>query len=232
MRRLHGQGSVTGPHGVIFVRHWRPEEGHDAIAQHLVHRALKAVHGVHHALQRRIEELLGGFRVEVADQLRGAFEVGKQHGDLLALAFQGTSGGEDFLGQIGWGVGERRRRVAWRRGRRLAARCRRRPSRPGTRPASSTAEALALDEFVLQIFELLVIELELPLEGAGRSGARDAGAWRSPGRGSPQRSSPTLPRPMRRAEDGVGMGKAVRAYVYRTWLTKESRKSWEHVTQR
>jgi hypothetical protein len=26
---------------------------------------------------------------------------------------------------------------------------------------------------------------------------------------------------MRRAEDGVGIGKAVRAYVYRTWLTKE-----------
>ena len=37
--------------------------------------------------------------------------------------------------------------------------------------------------------------------------------------------------PMRRAEDGVGMDKAVRAYVYPTWLTKESRKSWEHVTQ-
>ena len=50
-RRLHGQGSVTGPHGVVFVGHGRAEEGHDAIAQHLVHRALKAVHGVHHALQ-------------------------------------------------------------------------------------------------------------------------------------------------------------------------------------
>ena len=36
---------------------------------------------------------------------------------------------------------------------------------------------------------------------------------------------------MRRAEDGVGMGEAVRAHVYRTWSTKESRKSWERVTQ-
>ena len=114
-RRLHGQASVTGPHGVIFVRHWRPEEGHDAIAQHLVHRPLKAVHGVHHALQRRIEECLGGFRVEIADQLRGAFEVGKQHGDLFALACQGTSGGEDLLDQIGWGVRQRRRRCGGRR---------------------------------------------------------------------------------------------------------------------
>jgi hypothetical protein len=31
---------------------------------------------------------------------------------------------------------------------------------------------------------------------------------------------------MRRAEDGVGIGEAVRAYLYCTWLPKESRKSW------
>ena len=37
--------------------------------------------------------------------------------------------------------------------------------------------------------------------------------------------------PMRRAEDGVGIGKAVRAYVYRTWVTKESLKYGMHVTQ-
>jgi hypothetical protein len=29
---------------------------------------------------------------------------------------------------------------------------------------------------------------------------------------------------MRRAEDGVGIGEAVRAYLYCTWLPKESRK--------
>src|SRR5262245_33886627 len=37
---------------------------------------------------------------------------------------------------------------------------------------------------------------------------------------------------MRRAEDGVGMGKALQAYVYRTWSTKGSRKYWGRVTQR
>jgi hypothetical protein len=50
---------------------------HDAVTQHLVHRALETVHRVHHALQGRIEEFLGSFRVEVADQLGGAFEVGE-----------------------------------------------------------------------------------------------------------------------------------------------------------
>jgi hypothetical protein len=37
---------------------------------------------------------------------------------------------------------------------------------------------------------------------------------------------------MWRTEDGVGIGKAVRAYVYRTWSTKESRKSWKRVTHK
>src|SRR5262245_15776086 len=37
---------------------------------------------------------------------------------------------------------------------------------------------------------------------------------------------------MRRAEDGMGIVKAVRAHLYRTELSKESRKSWEPSTQR
>jgi hypothetical protein len=36
---------------------------------------------------------------------------------------------------------------------------------------------------------------------------------------------------MRRAKDGVGMGKALRGPLYRRWWRKESRKSWEYVTQ-
>ena len=41
------------------------KQGHNAVAQHLVHRALIAVHGVHHALQGWVEEPLGLFWVEV-----------------------------------------------------------------------------------------------------------------------------------------------------------------------
>ena len=106
------------------------------------------------------EECLGGFRVEIADQLRGAFEVGKQHGDLFALAFQGTSGGEDLLDQIGWGVRQRRRRCGGRRGRYGGAG----PDQDCT--VFITRQALALDEFVLQICEGCVVELELPLQRA------------------------------------------------------------------
>ena len=64
-----------------------PEQGHDAVAQHLVDGALEAVHGVHHVVEGGIEELLGGFGVEAPDQLGRVLQVGKQHRDLLALAF-------------------------------------------------------------------------------------------------------------------------------------------------
>ena len=42
-------------------------------------------------------ELIRGLDPEAAQQLQRTSQVGKQHGDLLALAFQGAVGGEDFL---------------------------------------------------------------------------------------------------------------------------------------
>jgi hypothetical protein len=84
---LHGQGRITGPYGVVFMSHRSAEEGHDAVAQDLVHRALKAVHRVHHVLEGGIEEGLGRLWIKVADQLGRTFQVGKQHRHLFALAF-------------------------------------------------------------------------------------------------------------------------------------------------
>src|SRR5262249_5586402 len=78
--------------------------------------AFEAVHRVHHVLQGRVQEPLGSFRVEIADQFRGAFEVGKQHRDLLAFAFERAAGGEDFLRQIRRGIGGGGRRGGGARG--------------------------------------------------------------------------------------------------------------------
>ena len=89
---------------MVFMGDGGTEQGHDTVAEHLIHRALEAVHGVHHVPQSRIEEPLGGFGVEVADELGGAFEIGKQHRYLLALAFQGGAGSENLVGEIGRGV--------------------------------------------------------------------------------------------------------------------------------
>jgi hypothetical protein len=84
----------------------RPEEGHDAIAQHLVHRALEAVHGVHHVVQGRVPKPLRRFGVKALDQFGGIFDVGEQDSDLLTLAFEVSTGLQDFLDQMLRGVGK------------------------------------------------------------------------------------------------------------------------------
>ncbi len=67
-----------------------PKRSHDAVAEHLIHRALEATHGVYHMVQSRIEELLGGFGTETTDEFRRVLEVGKQHASLCHTCTQRT----------------------------------------------------------------------------------------------------------------------------------------------
>jgi hypothetical protein len=73
---------------MVFMGDRRAKQRHDAVAHDLVHGAFITVHGVHQALQDRIEELPGLLGVTVGQQLHGALQVGEEHGDLLAFAFQ------------------------------------------------------------------------------------------------------------------------------------------------
>jgi hypothetical protein len=84
---LHGQGGVAGSQGVILMRQGGAEQGHDAVTQHLVDGALEAVHSVHHGVQGRVQQLLGGFRVEIFNECGRVGDISKQHGDLFAFAF-------------------------------------------------------------------------------------------------------------------------------------------------
>jgi hypothetical protein len=47
--------------------------------------------GLHHEAEHRIQALFGLFWIETFDQRQRARDVGKYDGDLLALAFQGSS---------------------------------------------------------------------------------------------------------------------------------------------
>ena len=87
-RLLHADGGAAGAHRVILVGDRRAEERHDAVAHHLVHRALVAVDGLHHPLEDGVEELARLLGVAVGEQLHGALEVGEEDGDLLALALE------------------------------------------------------------------------------------------------------------------------------------------------
>ena len=102
---LHPQRRIARPHGVVLVGERRAEQRHDPVAHDLVDRALVAVDRFHHVLEHRIEELARLLGIAVGEQFHRALQVGEQHGDLLALAFQGGLGGEDLLGQMLRGVG-------------------------------------------------------------------------------------------------------------------------------
>src|SRR5215475_2613705 len=146
------------------MRYWGAKQGHDAVAQDLIHRPFVAMHGLHHVLQGRIEELLGGFWIKVTDQFSGAFEVSEQHRDLLAFAFEGASGGEDFLGKIGRGVGQRGTSLGgggwgggWDGGTSVPD-----PDQDSARLIGR--EMLGLNEFLFEGVEGVIIQLKLDLE--------------------------------------------------------------------
>ena len=185
------------------------------------------VHGSHHALQHRVEEPPRFLGIAVGQQLHGAFEVGKQHGDLLALAFQGAFGGQDLLGKIRRGVGEWETVLAtdWEpvgSGAETSA-----PIQTRTRPSSST-QALPLDEFGFQICQIRVIELELPLEGAiGQAPPALEHGYRLVEdllKGHRHHADAACRRRCRNWQGRTGVCIPI-------WLTEKSQKSWERVTQ-
>ena len=103
-RLLHPKRRVARAHRVILVGDGGAEQRHDPVAHHLIDGALVTVHGLHHVLEHGVEKLARLLGVAVGEQLHRALEVGEQHGDLLALAFEGGLRGEDLLGEVLGGV--------------------------------------------------------------------------------------------------------------------------------
>ena len=89
-RLLHPERGVARADRMILVREGGAEQSHDAVAHDLIHGAFVAMYRVHHNMDGRIEELLGGFRIEVSDDLGRVFDVRKQDSDLFAFALKLT----------------------------------------------------------------------------------------------------------------------------------------------
>jgi hypothetical protein len=106
---LHPERGVAGALRVVVVGQGRAEERHDAVAHHLVHRALVVMDGLHHPLEDGIEELAGLLGITIREQLERASDVGEEDGDLLALAFEGAARGQDPGGEVGRSVRGRAR---------------------------------------------------------------------------------------------------------------------------
>ena len=163
--RLHRQRGVAGTQRVVFVGNGGAKERHNAIAEHLIDRALEAVDRVHHHVDGRIEELLGGFGIKATDEFGGVLEIGKEHRDLLALAFQRATGGEDLLRQIGRGVGEGglSRDLHGSRGGGGTGASIARPDQAAPRIVADLG--MGIEEFLCEIVQGVVIQLKLSLEG-------------------------------------------------------------------
>jgi hypothetical protein len=86
--------------GMILVGDRRAEQRHDPIAEELVHGAIVAVHLGQHQFKGAIHQAMDFFGVESFGERSEARDVHEEHRDLLALAFESTAGGEDFLGEV------------------------------------------------------------------------------------------------------------------------------------
>ena len=103
-RVLHPHRRITGPRRMVLMRQRRAKERHNPIAQDLVEGPLVAVDGLDQEVQHRIEEPPRLLWVAIGQQLHRPLQVGKQHGDLLALPFEGFAGIQDFLDEMGGGI--------------------------------------------------------------------------------------------------------------------------------
>ena len=114
---LHAQGGIARAHGVLLMRDRRPEERHDAVAHHLVHRALVVVRGLDHPLEHRVEQASRVLGISIREELHRALQVGEQDGHVLALALQRALGRANTLGEMHRRVrgrgGEARPGVGW-----------------------------------------------------------------------------------------------------------------------
>src|SRR5438128_3804841 len=92
---------------MVFVGERRAEERHDPVAHHLVHRALVAVDGLHHAFEDRVKDPARLFGIAVGKQLHRTLQVSEEHRHVLPFAFHGALRRENLLGEMLWDVGFR-----------------------------------------------------------------------------------------------------------------------------
>jgi hypothetical protein len=107
------QGRMDGALRVILVGDRGAEEGHDAVAEELIHRPLIAVHLGQHQLEGAVHEAMDFFRVTPFGERSKPGDIHEQHRHLLALTFESAPGGQDLLSKVFGGICLRRREAGW-----------------------------------------------------------------------------------------------------------------------
>ena len=95
---------------MVFMGDWGAEQGKNAITEGLRHVSFIAMHRVHHEPEGRIDDTAGVLRIHILQQGHGAFDVGEEGRNGLALPIGGAAGlqrrllGQDAFGQVAWRV--------------------------------------------------------------------------------------------------------------------------------
>jgi hypothetical protein len=87
---LHPERGIASTDRMVLVADRRTEERHDPVTHHLVHGPFVVMDRLHHPLENGIKNLSCVLWVTVGKQLHGAFKIGEEDGDLLALALEGS----------------------------------------------------------------------------------------------------------------------------------------------
>src|SRR2546428_743737 len=83
-----------------------PEQRHEAITEELIDGALVAMHFVERYFKKAIEEGVHCLRSDTLRNGSGVHQVTEQYRHLFAFAFEGTPGGQNFLGKVFRGIGQ------------------------------------------------------------------------------------------------------------------------------
>src|SRR5579884_4263686 len=107
---LHAQRRKAGAHGVILMRKRRAEQRHDAVAHYAVHSTLVTMHRFDHAVHHGMQYGPRILHVALDQDFHRSLNVGKEHGDLLALAFERRPSGQNLVDKMLRRVASRRRK--------------------------------------------------------------------------------------------------------------------------
>ena len=92
---------------MIFMSDRSAKNCHDTVTGELVDGSLISVDLIHQDFETTVNDFVDFFGIKHFGDRRIVGDVGKQNGYQLALTFNGTAGGENFirkeLGCIGWG---------------------------------------------------------------------------------------------------------------------------------
>ena len=125
-RQLHREGRADGALGIVLVRHRRPEDRHDGVADVLVDRPAVALDLARQRAKERGQDSTQVFGVEPFPERGRARQVGEQDGDQTPVLAQvdarvagdlerRSAAGCRLLGRCAVGRGRRRgRRLRWR----------------------------------------------------------------------------------------------------------------------